>query len=135
MKLNNLLVTAFAAVGLSACASLGFEDKRPAEVIVAERSQERLDALMEKSTEGLEAALKYTTPSYQKHMTAGRYNVLVAGRGFWNEAKVKSVTCEEDVCDVITLVTYTSPQMGFPVERPLDEKWIKIENNWWIYHK
>lgn len=112
-----------------------FVDNRSPEEIVTERSQERLDALMKKDLGSLTIALEYTTPSFRQHTKPGEYNSRVAGRGFWNAAKVNSVSCEENVCDVVVDITYTSPQLGVPITRPLDEKWINIDGGWWIYHK
>ncbi len=123
-----------AVAASSGCAGL-MQDNRTPEEIVAERAQERYDGLMQKNMEGLGEAFKFTTPSFRQYTTPEQYNARVAGRGMWNAAKVNKVTCEEDVCDVVIDVTYTSPQLGLPITRPLDEKWIRIENEWWVYHK
>lgn len=134
MRIKSTLILAAISINLGACANM-FVDNRSPEEIVAERSQERLDALMEKDMKGLATALKYTTPSFRQHTQLGEYNARVAGRGYWNEVKVNKVDCEENVCDVTVDMTYTLPQLGFPTTRPIDEKWIKIDGVWWIYHK
>lgn len=123
-----------AVVATSGCVSL-MQDNRAPEEIVAERAQERYDSLMQKNMMGLKEAFKFTTPSFRQYSTPEQYNAHVAGRGMWNAAKVSKVSCEEDVCDVAIDVTYTSPQIGVPITRPLHEKWIRVENQWWIYHK
>ncbi|MCV6622359.1 MAG: hypothetical protein OIF51_11495 [Cellvibrionaceae bacterium] len=132
--INKLGLTAL-TLGLAACANVQYANMT-AEEIVKERAQQRYDALMEKSEEGLKKAWEFTTPSYRSYTTHGQYNALVAGRGMWNAAKVTKVECEEDsVCEVTAQVTYTSPQMGIPITRPLENKWIKVDDSWWIYHK
>lgn len=134
MRIKSTLILAAISINLGACANM-FVDNRSPEEIVTERAQERLDALMKKDMKSLATALEYTTPSFRQHTRPGEYNARVAGRGFWNAAKVNRVSCEEEVCDVIVDVTYTSPQLGLPITRPLDEKWINIDGGWWIYHK
>lgn len=123
-----------AVAASSGCANL-VEDNRTSEEIVMSRAQERYDSLMKKDMVGLAEALKFTTPSFQKYTTARQYNARVAGRGMWQKANVSRVACEEDVCEVVTNITYIHPKIGVPVTRPLKDKWILVDNQWWIYHK
>lgn len=123
-----------AALALGACSGMAKKDQTPEEAVV-ERAQARYDALMRKDQDGLEEALTFTSPSYRTFNTVRQYSAVVAGRGMWNDVSVRSAACEEDVCKVTVDLTYTSPQFKLPLTRPFYEKWIKVNDQWWIYHK
>ncbi|MCV6577331.1 MAG: hypothetical protein OIF58_16535 [Cohaesibacter sp.] len=133
MKIGNLLVSAFLMAGLTACATL-FESGTPEE-IVTKRAQARMDALLQKDVDGLKEAYKYNSPAFREHTSANEYHRYVAGRTMWNFARVKSVSCKEDVCDAVVEINYTLPQIKHPMSSPFEQRWIKVDGQWWIYNK
>ena len=120
-----LVLPVLAIVLLVACA----EPMSPEEA-VRERAQEWLDALINGDLEG---AYAYTSPSYRQMSTAGRYHARVEGAGSWDVGEIGKVTCEEEVCQVTSIVEYEVRQMGVRNRRPLDYKWIRVEGEWWLY--
>jgi len=134
VKVRQKLGMTFLAIALGGCAGLSQKNTSPEELVV-ERAQARYDALMLKNEDGLKKAFGYTTPAYKTFNTVRQYNALVAGRGMWNEVTVREAICEESTCRVTVDLTYTSPQVKIPLKRPFYEKWIKIDDQWWIYHK
>lgn len=124
-RLLAITMLLFLSVMLSACS-----DSRPPEQIVKERSQQRLDALLKGD---IATALEFTTPAYQQMTTVNRYNLRVQGAGYWSKAIVSKVECDEDVCNLVSMVTYKHPSVGFENTRLLDEKWLKIDGQWWLY--
>jgi len=114
---------------LSACSTIsdiGLSDSE----IVAKRSQARLDALINGD---VEKALSYTTPSFRQFTTPRIYRTRVAGTGRWKEAKVESVVCEAESCDVKTTIKYLSPLHKMTNVTSLREKWIRVDGAWWLY--
>lgn len=110
---------------ISACS-----DSRPPEQIVQERSQARLEALLDKD---ISKAWTYTTPSYQKLATPGQYLAQVQGVKRWTNGAIESVSCEGDVCNVVTMITYKHEALGYENTRPIEDKWIKVDGQWWLY--
>ena len=125
---------ALIALALSGCGSMPTQklDDRPAEEIVRERSQARLDALLARN---IEAAWRYTTPSYRARADHRVYFPLVAGSLNWTQAHVDSVLCTEDACDVTTMISYKLKKPPIENTRPLEERWIKVDGEWWIFHR
>ena len=124
---KSLLVSGFllGVLSISACSDL------PPEEIVKERAQARLDELVINGS--VAGALAYTTPQYQKMTTPERYHTRVQGAGMWTEAVVEQVGCEEDICNVKVIVTYQVPRTKTYNTTRLDERWIRIDNQWWLY--
>lgn len=135
MKTINKIGLSMAALALSACAGISTQKNKTPEEIVVERAQARYDALMQKDEDGLAKAYTYTSPSFRTYTTVKQYNAKVAGRGMWNKVSVRKAECEESICKVMVDLTYTSPQLKIPLTRPFYEKWIEINDQWWIYHK
>ena len=135
VRLNNhvkkvlIMVAAFGL--LTACATVN-QSNRTDEDVVAEKSQKRLNALLEGD---IEAALTYATPVYRDLVTLDRYIPRVIGSSRWEKAEVGDVVCEEDVCNVKALVTYSAPRFKMTNTTVIPEKWIRIEGEWWIYHE
>lgn len=122
-------------LALAGCSSLPMQktDDRPAEEIVRERSQARLDALLAKD---IETAWGYTTPSYRERTPQPRlYYALMGGSVNWTQARVEKVECAEDACDVITMISYKLKKPPIENTRPLEERWIKVDGEWWIFHR
>ena len=123
------------ALTLAGCSGLPATkatDNRAPEEIVRERSQARLHALL---AGDIAKAWTYTTPSYRERADYRHYAALVGGSGSWTQARVDTVTCGEDACDVITEVTYRLVRPPVENTRPLDERWIKVDGEWWIFHR
>ena len=100
---------------------------------VKARSQERLDALVKKD---FKKAYSYASPGYRANVQYHNHVSKVLGAKLWTAGVVDSVECEPsgDVCDVVVSVTYYFPQAKMKNTRPLKEKWIYIDEEWWIYH-
>ncbi|WP_299980328.1 hypothetical protein [uncultured Pseudoteredinibacter sp.] len=99
------------------------------------RAEARYEALMKKDQAGLAKAWEYTTPSFRGYTTVEQYAPKVAGRMFWSAVEPRGAECEEDVCEVTFNLTYKPPQLNVPITRPLKNKWLFIDGEWWIYHK
>ena len=122
-------------LALAGCSSLPMQktDDRPAEEIVRERSQARLDALLAKD---IETAWGYTTPSYRERTPQPKlYYALMGGSVNWTQARVEKVECTEDTCDVTTMISYKLKKPPIENTRPLEERWIKVDGEWWIFHR
>lgn len=126
------LALAAAALLISGCAGLG-TPKTPEEQ-VAKRAQERLDFMIKWD---LEKALRYTTPAFRQRSNTTDYSRRHAGMRNWADAKVDSVDCQQTYCDVTVLATYPTPRLGANVTntRTLEERWVQIDNQWYIYHR
>lgn len=124
-----LLGMVLAAIILQSCA-----DKRPAEEIVRERSEQRLALLMDGD---VEKAFKYTTPLYQTRVDIAQYHASFAGVvDYWTGVTINSVRCELEICHVEMKVEYTMRHGHGEVssKRLMKEKWLKIDRKWYIYH-
>ena len=134
LKAPRLLLIAIVALFLSACATQPPGVPKSNEEIVAERAQARVDALL---AGDLPAAWSYTTPGYRQRVTNPmHYSSTVGGSGNWISAEVGSVTCSSDeACTVRMMITYPLIRGGLENTRPLEERWIKTEGQWWIFHR
>ena len=130
------LLVALLALTLAGCSGLPARkatDNRAPEEIVRERSQARLDALLAKD---IEAAWRYTTPSYRERTPQPRlYYALMGGSINWTQAHVEKVACAEEICDVTTMISYKLRKPPIENTRPLEERWIKVDGEWWIFHR
>ena len=120
------------SVALGGCSALGM---RPAEEIVAQRAQERLDLLM---NGGWKQAYEYATPSYRATAPLSMYSSRYGGAGMWIEARVDKVICEGDEptrCDVLTMIKYKPPSGGFVMPRVLEETWIFTQGDWYKFEE
>lgn len=123
-----MLIAILGVILLSSCATV------PAtpEDAVAIRAQQRLDALI---AGDFAKAYSYATPAYRKSISLGRHQAKVAGSGMWTSGTVKSVTCKTNVCDVTVLVGYEMVKLDLKNTRPMEQRWIKSDGQWWIYHQ
>jgi uncharacterized protein YceK len=85
-----------AAALAAGCATVG-AGLNPAEEIVLERAQARLDALLERDWA---RAYPYLTPSYRAIVPRQRYGDQFQGPIKWESAKAQSAKCEEKRCVV-----------------------------------
>lgn len=128
MKYFKFLLCSWFFLMLFGCSTLS---GKTVEEIVEKRAQARLDALLKHDVAG---AWKYTSPTYRQRVTPEAYTASVAGLVNWSAAKVDTVVCSEERCEVRYLLTYTIPKMKMENTRPMNEIWIKTDGNWWIYH-
>lgn len=120
----------FALLVIAGCSSTG--SSGTAENQVARRAQERLDAMM---AGDFERALEYTTPAFRSGTTSNQYRNRYAGVGNWTNASVERVACEEERCNVTISVTYQMVRPNIENTRPLDEVWITVGGDWYIYEQ
>jgi hypothetical protein len=129
---RRLFLLSFLPMLLGGCATL--ESKSP-EQAVAERSRQRIGALMARN---YEAAYAFATPGYRSTEGVIKYTSRWAGVGMWRTADIYSVSCEPSVvidrCKVWLEVDYQAP--GFePVTTAIDEDWLLIDGEWYLYQK
>ena len=124
--------------GLGCCLLLtstlaGCGEPKTAEQIVAERAQARWDALL---AGDFETAYSFATPSYRGVVDAIRFQQGLGGHASWLGAKVREVTCREDVCEAMVRLKYRSPlppRMEFETDDI--ERWLSEDGEWWIFLK
>lgn len=122
------------AMLLAACGT--FHPKTDQE-IVAERSQQRMDALKKGDTE---AAYAFMSPAYRESTDLAHFQVSVGAGGRWLvESQVKNAECDEDTCTVLVDAKYRFQDKGAgPASKPMivprenEERWIKVDGNWWF---
>lgn len=123
-----LVVLFTSLLTLGACATVTLTP----EETVQKRAQERLDALVDGD---FAAAYSYATPAYRKGVSLAAHKPKFAGAASWTNAVVNEVVCELDVCDVKTSISYNIPRLKVKNTRPMNERWIRVDGEWWIYHK
>lgn len=101
-----------------------------AEEQVWQRAQERIDFLR---AGDLTKSMEYTTPAYRQASSRGRYGARFGGAANWTSADVASVSCEAERCDVSIQVSYQLPRPRITNTRALDEVWIRVDGQWYIY--
>ncbi|WP_151702572.1 hypothetical protein [Nitrincola alkalilacustris] len=129
-----VLTAALVLLAVAGCASISPAVVESPEEIVSKRAQERLDALI---AGDLPKAWAFTTPAYRQRVTNPmHYSAVVGGSGGWINAKVDNVVCDTaESCNVRILITYKLLRPAIENTRSLDERWIKIEDQWWIFHR
>ncbi|HLX22042.1 MAG TPA: hypothetical protein VKR38_01745 [Usitatibacter sp.] len=118
------LAVAFAGVVVAAgCAMM---DTRPHEVVVKERAEARLKAVLAGDTRSM---YEFFSPAVRKTLKYDDYASSV-NKGFWKAATVEKVECPKaDVCNVGLSVEYV--YKGAKVQSPLSETWIQEGRDWW----
>jgi len=125
-KLN--IIPLVAALLLGSCAAS--ESQLPPEQQVAIRAQERVDALMSGNPE---LALEYTTPSFRRSITPRSYGARYAGAANWTGASVQSVNCEGETCNVKMVISYQLARPRIENSRFMDQVWVQVDGQWYIY--
>ena len=117
-------------LGLTAgCAGGPTPSPQAREEIVAQRSQQRWDALV---AGDVSKAYGYFSPATRQTMTLLGYASSVRV-GFWKAAKVERVECaEEDLCEVHLKIEYVR---GSTIATPLRESWARSGGEWWYVQK
>lgn len=119
-------------VSIVGCASL---DPRPAEDVVAERAQQRVDLLMAGK---LEASYALTSPGYRATATPRQYQIAYGGVGMWQSAEVQDVQCQREPierCKVLLGITYRTPRLGMENTTLLPETWILSDGKWYKFEE
>ena len=114
-------------------ALIGCGEPKTPEQIVAERAQARWDALL---AGDFETAYSFASPSYRDIVDAVRFQQSLGGHASWLGAKVREVTCREDVCEAMVRLKYRSPlppRMEFETDDI--ERWLSEDGEWWIFLK
>ncbi|MPV85719.1 hypothetical protein [Ostreibacterium oceani] len=109
---------------------LGCKDEAPAAEVITEKALQRWDIRIAGKVYGL---YDFLSPAQQKLYEREAYE-LSYGRGLnYLEADVQSIECNEaeTACDVKVFVKYQ--YKDFPGGRPLDEKWVKENDDWWYF--
>jgi len=116
-------------LGTGGCASgglFGTPEER-----VAKRAQARLDALLERD---FEAAYGYVSPALREVSSLTDYAYRYAGASNWKRAEVQEVSCAVERCDVSFEVDYQMFRPKVKNTRSLDEVWIGVDGDWYLYY-
>lgn len=97
------------------------------EALVAQRARARWDAVVK---DDLDTAYGYFSPGSKELISLDKFKASTR-RGAFREAKIESVTCEEDACQVKVLVTYDHPKMK-GITTPILESWIVDGGQAWL---
>lgn len=120
-----------ASVILSAgCGTVGLPSTP--EELVASRATERLNAML---AGDFEKALGYTNSSFRQVTSADEYQLRYSGAANWTDAKVDRVVCEDERCEVRVLVSYRMVTPTVVNTRPLDQVWISVDGQWFMYEQ
>lgn len=111
-------------LGLAGCAATGM-GADPKDV-VAKQALSRWDALIKGD---VAAAYEYLSPGTREVMSLDLYKTRIRVGG-WHKAKVDTVSCEQDRCDVSLLIEYSYRDMK-SIETRLNESWIQDSGKWW----
>ena len=99
---------------------------KSAEEVVAERAQDRWNAIVARD---LDKAYEYISPAGRSTTTLESFkNGLKPG--FHKGARVVSVKCGPELCDVQLELEYEF--QGKRTKTPLPEKWVKQDGKWWF---
>ena len=124
-RMSSRWALAVTAVVIAACAAPGLG--RPDKEIVAERAQERWDALVKSD---FDRAYGYISPAGRELVNSEAYASSLK-RGFWTGAKIDNVECPTpDYCEADVTIEYQ--HRGLKMKTPLREKWVKNRSTWWF---
>ncbi len=113
--------------------SVGTDEER-----VAKRALQNQDALAKND---YKKSYMFLTPEYRASRT---YKMYLGTRGAAvkrESSSIHSVGCEENVCTVLINLYYRyQGLMGMHIDdsqpsqhRVNEEKWVKVDNQWWLY--
>lgn len=124
-QMSQRWLIAVAVVAIAGCAAIGLG--RPDKEVVAERAQERWDALVKSD---FSRAYGYISPAGRELMNSEAYASSLK-RDFWTGAKIDRVECPSpEACEVDVTIEYQL--RGMKMNTPLREKWVKQRSNWWL---
>lgn len=129
-------LVAFSALG--GCAAMQPEDseawresQRP---VLKERAEARWQALMKGD---FDKAYTFTTPDYRAVVTAPQYRGKYGRVADWRVARVVNVSYDVPTVAAVSVeVTYRvmlpgTPGEMFETQKPISEKWIYKDREWW----
>lgn len=117
---------------MAGCATPG-GPKTPEE-IVGERAEARWNALV---AGDWKTAYSFATPAYRNAIDVEGFRQRTGGQGGWLGAEVRSVVCEEDVCNVLVRLGFRPilPR-GIPeLHTDYEERWVYDDGSWWIFQR
>ena len=128
-----LIILLLAGAALSGCAIF---DNRPPEQVVVERAEKRLELLMMGKVEDSYA---YTSPGYRSTHSPLQYASDFGGAAMWLSTRVEGLEClpvaVPTACDVSVLISYRPPRLSYVQTTELQETWIKVKGNWYLYRE
>lgn len=127
--LVKLLACVFFGMFFYGCA---MHETLPDNEIVRNLAQQRLNVLI---AQDYKKAYSFSSPAYRASVPEESHHPKVAGAANWTKGVVDTVECDENACDVHTLISYELPQYGIKNTRSIKQRWIKIKGKWWIYHR
>ncbi len=118
--------------GLVGCAGTEIKSNtaRDRQEVVGKRAQLRWDALVKGD---LAAAYEYLSPGTRSMVSLDVYKNKIRP-GLWQRARVESVSCEVDQCEVNLLVEYSYREMK-AAESQVKELWLFDSGDWWYIPK
>lgn len=122
----------FAAVIVAGCATTGVGSP-PAEEVVLERAQARLNAMLARDWA---AAYPFMTPGYRAIVPQRRFGNQFQGPVQWEEAKAKDAKCEEKRCVVNVEVSFRLVLPGHMdriTSTNFEEIWVLEDGQWFKF--
>ena len=120
------VAVALSAVVFSGCA-LPESQRRPDKEVVAEKAQQRWDALVKGD---FAKAYRFISPAGRSLTTESAYASGLK-TGFWTDAKVQDVRCPtSETCEVDVMIEYQA--LGLRTKTPAREQWVKEDSDWWF---
>lgn len=130
-------VLAASTLLLAACAGIPSMGGGAPDTEVGERVKARYAALVAKK---YEAAYGFFTPSFRQSWTYREYMIMRPPVVTYSNAELVFVKCAtQDACEVGVNVTYTPSAdvrgvpKGLEVSRFNEERWIRVDGQWWFY--
>ena len=130
-------VTLIGLLAVTGCASLTGVQPAPEEV-VAERAQERMDALV---AGDYERVYGFETPGFRETVSLEDYLDERSGRITYADGRVREVRCEQTVCVAEVAVSYRfrsvrgRASVAEPVTRISEQRWVQSGDQWWHFRK
>jgi hypothetical protein len=130
-ELKRGVVALVLSVGVMGCAGSGGGSTSSAQIepqkMVADLATARWNALIKGD---FAKAYNYLSPGTREVMSLDLYKDKVHG-GSWKKANVDSISCEQDLCNVLMAIEYSYRDIK-SLETRLDEKWMRQDGKWWF---
>ena len=99
---------------------------------VQERAQARWQAIVAGE---LDTAYTFANPGFRSTITPEFHHHRLVSGIEWQAAEIHQVECQTQRCTVSVNVTYevTEPPTGIAFDETLEEIWIFVNDQWWIY--
>ncbi len=122
-------VATLGILGLAACASTPATPEAK-QAAVAKRALAKWDAMIK---DDMPTAYSFLSPASRQVVTLQRFQTHLR-RGAFREAKVDTVTCEGDACQVRLYITYDHKAMK-GITTPLTESWVFDGGEAWFVYR